>query len=124
IQPLPRRWRRIDKAWVLTYRSPSRFASAMADGVAPFRDFPVGLACELPFAPALAELDSPRIEGAVVAPRYILVALQTYESDVHTPTPSRKFLASPTLRWLAGRLAEAFRSRCSPARELRSRYPR
>jgi hypothetical protein len=49
----------------------------MANGVAPFRDFPVGLACEFLFASALAELEPARAEGAVVVPRYIRVASQT-----------------------------------------------
>jgi len=51
----------------------------MAYGVAPFRNFPVGLCSPLALAFVLAAWDPARAEGALVAPRYILVSLQTSE---------------------------------------------
>src|SRR5262249_55090962 len=51
-QPLPQRRRRIDNASGVTCRKPSRLASAIADGVAPFRDFPVRRSSCAPLAAA------------------------------------------------------------------------
>ena len=48
---------------MVTWRKPSRFASAIADGVAPFRDFPVRLAPSAPLAAASLTRHRPSLKN-------------------------------------------------------------
>src|SRR5262249_51227367 len=66
----------------------------MAYGVAPFRNFPVGLCSPLALAFMLAAWDPARPEGALVAPRYVLVSLQPPNFEVQTRIPSAEFRVS------------------------------
>src|SRR5262249_1989673 len=65
-QPRPQRRRRIDNGSVVTCRKPSRLASAIADGVAPFRDFPVRRSSCAPLAAASLTRHRPGQKSAAV----------------------------------------------------------
>src|SRR5262249_50005206 len=94
-QPRPQRRRRIDNASVATCRKPSRLASAIADGVAPFRDFPVRRSSCAPLAAASLTRHRPVQKSAAVG----------------TPAARNWFLrrAEPRLKDLSFRLSAVLR---------------